>query len=331
MNYKFNGNIDVTGQIQQNGGDLISVSNTGTSTTYFSYLTINGTEYQVNPLLSGGANWGHVTGNIDSQTDLKERFTHKVFVNATFTVAQIKSDITNNSYTVKDKNGTDITSAVSNGDYDSTIANEDFDTGSKKIVYSTTMYVVMKTDTTEYTLYPVEEYFLSGDLIIVLKKTMEPGSGMIPISPGGNFDVFNTRVYNQGIKYTRSGTGFPIVYDETPIYSFTLQGSVTYKKTYSLTKTISSDRYEVSVEKLTTDPAEPTTVNFEYVMKNGRIVEVEKRTDSGGYTYNYYYLACFDSLTSDSNLSLTYFGSTGSASHIDFRSPIITLETVEEI
>ena len=53
-----------------NAKSVVSVSGTGTSTTPISYITINGTEYQI--VSSANAiPWGNITGSLSAQTDLQ--------------------------------------------------------------------------------------------------------------------------------------------------------------------------------------------------------------------------------------------------------------------
>ena len=83
------------------------------------------------------------------------------------------------------------------------------------------------------------------------------------------------------------------------------------------------------VEKLTTDPSEPETVDFAYVMKNARILKAEKERDAGGITITTYNFAYLQGTVGA--LTLVYFNNLGQAIRLSFSSPTITLDTVEEI
>ena len=222
-----------------NQKSTVSVSDqSASSVPVISYITIDGEKYQILPASEQSTiEWGAIRGSISDQLDLDEILTKCVrrsYVDVGLTATKIKSDISNVliNAIVKDKNGNDITSNVSNGDYDSSILNGDIGSGSKKITYTTTeLFVAVTSGTNEYTLYPMMEYFQSGDLVYGCEKKMEPGTGYIPISPGGTYDLINIRVFNQGIQYTLvTPVTLPPQYTESPIYSFTLTSTVTYKK-----------------------------------------------------------------------------------------------------
>ena len=75
-NHIADSNIHVT-LTEKTGWDNKSVvvaRATGTSTNYISFITIDGIEYQINPLVSGSVNWGNITGSLSAQTDLKAKF-----------------------------------------------------------------------------------------------------------------------------------------------------------------------------------------------------------------------------------------------------------------
>lgn len=244
----------------------VSAGGTGTSTTPITYITIDGVEYVITPQAAAAIPWGNITGNLADQTDLKNALdakqnvltfdstptqnssnpvtsggvyhaidgvakTHvrKVYINALLTPTKIKDDITNNSFMVKNSSGTDITSAVSNGDYDSDIINGELDSGAKKISYLalrpstvTTKLIAIQTNTTEYTLYLIHDYLKNGDFIIVTGKyTVQQ-----EFVPPTDYDIINTRVYYVGER-RESITGNLI----GTLYSFVLNGSTTYKNT----------------------------------------------------------------------------------------------------
>lgn len=185
----------------------------------------------VSMLGSGDLNptWGKINGTLSNQIDLANALhekVRKIYISALLTPTKIKDDIANNSFTVKTSDGQDITSPVSEGEFDSDIINGEFDSGAKKISYLasapstvTTKFIAIQTNTTEYTLYLIHNYFKDGDFIIVTKRLNGPG--MVPSYY--DYDVINTRVYHVG---ERNSINNALI---GTLYSFILNGTTMYK------------------------------------------------------------------------------------------------------
>jgi len=119
-------------------GDALIVNPEGTPTDYITKLDVNGTIWGI----PAGV-WGQITGTLNDQTDLKDKFdtviaiaegkTKTYVINDTYDIAFIKSRINNDDCKVFLDN-VDITQKVLDGDYDLSYSNTNFNSQNDTVV-----------------------------------------------------------------------------------------------------------------------------------------------------------------------------------------------------